>query len=92
MTGYQKPATAEQKRAAKADGYGTAASVAARAGWEQPVDAPERDAAMISVYKDCIIAATQHAPRFQVLAGEALLMDNCKATACRLPPDTSSLV
>ena len=49
-------------------------------------------AAMISVYKDCIIAATQHAPRFQVLAGEALLMDNCKPTACRLPPDTSSLV
>ena len=84
MTGYQRPATAVQKQAAKAHGVGTFAPADARAQWEDPpVDAEARDAAMITCYKDAIIAATQHAPRFKVLAGEALLMDNYRCMHVR---------
>ena len=68
-------ATAKQKQAACQNGIGTFAPVEARALWDQD-DAPQRDQEMITIYKDAIISATQHAPRFKVLPGEALLMDN----------------
>ena len=75
MTGYQRPATAAQKQAACEESIGTFAPPEARALWDRD-DAQERDQEMIAQYKDAIIAATQHAPRFKVLPGEALLMDN----------------
>jgi hypothetical protein len=81
MTGYQRPATAAQKQAA-CEGIGTFAPPEARALWDRD-DAVERDQEMITIYKDAIIAATQHAPRFKVLPGEALLMDNYRCMHVR---------
>ena len=70
-TGYQRPATAAQKAEAKRHGStSNAASAAVRDGWEQEDDAT-RDQAMIDCYKDAIFSATQHAPRFKLLAGAA---------------------
>ena len=75
MTGYQKPASASFKRRAKRDGVGTEADAAARAGWDEE-EVPERDQRLIDTFKDAVYAATAHAPRFKVLPGEALLVDN----------------
>ena len=36
---------------------------------------------MIATYKDVAFSASAHAPRFKVLAGEALIVDNCARTS-----------
>ena len=50
--------------------------------WDEE-DAPERDQKMIDTFKDAVFAATAHAPRFKILPGEALLIDNYTALHVR---------
>ena len=53
-----------------------------RQKWDE-ADAIERDQSMINTFKDAIFAATAHAPRFKILPGEALLIDNYTALHVR---------
>ena len=80
-TGTQKPATGEQKAAGKAAVALKEPTVNA-SGWDE-THSPEEDAAMISTWKDTVFAASAHAPRFRVEAGEALIVDNYRALHIR---------
>ena len=78
-TGGQHPASGPQKRAAKAVRPADDARVSTndRSVWDED-EAQERDQRMIDAYKDAVFSATAHAPRFKVLPGEAIIVDNYK--------------
>ena len=78
-TGGQHPASATQKRAAKAmrPSDDSRVSTNNRAGWDEE-EAYDRDQRMIDGYKDAVFSATAHAPRFKVQPGEAIIVDNYK--------------
>lgn len=84
-TSSQKPATGQQKIDAKNDAWlaeNVGHSLEARRGWDEE-EAMERDQQMIDTFKDAVFAATAHAPRFKILPGEALLVDNYTALHAR---------
>ena len=58
------------------------ASMAERVSWDE-TEAIERDQEMIDTFKDAVFAATAYAPRFKVLPGEALLVNNYSALHVR---------
>lgn len=80
----QRPASGAQKREAKTMAGAALVGTAARAAWDE-ADDPSRDQEMIDAYKDAMFAATQHAPRFKMLPGEALLVDNYETLHVREP-------
>jgi len=48
-------------------------------GWDTSHN-PADDHEMICTFKDVVFAASAHAPRFKVMAGEALIVDNYRAS------------
>ena len=80
-TGVQAPATGEQKTQAKAM-LAVAEPTVDTSSWDDSED-QERDAQMIADFKDTVFAASAHAPRFKVMAGEALIVDNYRALHIR---------
>ncbi len=84
-TSSQQVATAKQKAEAKSDewlAHYVGHSLEERAKWDEE-DAPERDQQMIDTWKDAVFSATAHAPRFKVLPGEALIIDNYRGLHVR---------
>jgi hypothetical protein len=84
-TSSQNPATSAQKIEAKNDAWlaeSIGHSLEERAKWDETDDL-ERDQEMIDTFKDAVFAATAHAPRFKILPGEALLVDNYTALHVR---------
>jgi hypothetical protein len=80
-TGVQTPATGEQKRQAKTT-LAVVEPTVDTSSWDESENL-QRDAQMIADFKDTVFAASAHAPRFKVMAGEALIVDNYRALHIR---------
>eukprot|EP01052_Picozoa_sp_SAG31_P019863 SAG31_NODE_1467_length_8227_cov_7.040108_3_plen_181_part_00 len=78
LAGSQRVATVEQKRA----GQKKAEAALHPELWDAS-DSPRRDTQMLAAFKDAAFAASAHAPRFKVQAGEALIIDNYRALHIR---------
>ena len=83
-TRSQRPATGEQKRTAKGLVAEEVVGTVQRAAWDESDDF-ERDQSMIDAFKDAMFAATQQAPRFKMMRGEALIVDNYQTLHVREP-------
>lgn len=85
VTGGQRPAPAALKRSAKAQSaVRGVVREADRSGWDEE-EAPQRDGEMISAFKSSVYAATAHCPRFKVMPGECLVVDNYRTWHMREP-------